>query len=50
MVKSKGLGKFFNLSLFIGLPCALAGKECTCSAGHVGLVPGLGRSPGEGNS
>ena len=25
------------------------GKESTCDAGDVGSVPGLGRSPGEGN-
>ena len=24
------------------------GKESTCSAGDLGLIPGLGRSPGEG--
>ena len=26
-----------------------AGKESTCNAGDLGLIPGLGRSPGEGN-
>ena len=26
------------------------GKESTCNAGDLGLIPGLGRSPGEGNS
>ena len=25
------------------------GKESTCSAGDPGLIPGLGRSPGEGH-
>ena len=25
------------------------GKESTCSAGYLGLIRGLGRSPGEGN-
>ena len=25
------------------------GKESACNAGDLGLVPGLGRSPGEGN-
>ena len=24
------------------------GKESTCNAGDLGLIPGLGRSPGEG--
>ena len=26
------------------------GKESDCSAGDPGLIPGLGRSPGEGNA
>ena len=26
----------------------LAGKESACNAGDLGLIPGLGRSPGEG--
>ena len=26
------------------------GKESACNAGNLGLIPGLGRSPGEGNS
>ena len=25
------------------------GKECACNAGDLGLIPGFGRSPGEGN-
>ncbi|CAN0429404.1 unnamed protein product [Rangifer tarandus platyrhynchus] len=29
-------------------PCGSAGKESACSAGDLGLIPGLGRSPGEG--
>ena len=32
-----------------GFPCSSAGKECACSAGDPGSVPGSGRSPGEGN-
>ena len=27
----------------------LSGKESTCNAGDLGLIPGSGRSPGEGN-
>ena len=27
----------------------LRGKESACNAGHLGLIPELGRSPGEGN-
>ena len=29
--------------------CGSAGKESTCNAGDLGSIPGLGRSPGEGN-
>ena len=32
------------------LPCSSDSKESACSAGDPGLIPGLGRSPGEGNS
>ena len=32
-----------------GFPSDLGGKEPTCNAGDPGLIPGLGRSPGEGN-
>ena len=31
------------------IPCGSAGKESTCNVGDLGLIPGLGRSPGEGN-
>ena len=31
-----------------GFPCGSAGKESTCNAGDQGLIPWLGRSPGEG--
>ena len=36
--------------VFLGFPGGSAGKESTCNAGDLGLIPGLGRSPGEGNS
>ena len=29
--------------------CSSVGKESTCSTGDLGSIPGLGRSPGEGN-
>ena len=32
-----------------GLPKWLSGKESTCQAGDMGLIPGSGRSTGEGN-
>ena len=33
----------------MGFPVGSDDKESTCNAGDVGLIPGLGRSPGEGN-
>ena len=30
-------------------PCSSVGKESACSAGDLGLIPGSGRSSGEGN-
>ena len=35
--------------VFLGFP-GLAGKVAVCNAGDLGLIPGLGRSPGEGKS
>ena len=35
-------------SNILGLPVWLSCKESTCNAGDLGLIPGLGRSPGEG--
>ena len=29
-------------------PCGSAGKESACNARDLGLIPGLGRSPGKG--
>ena len=31
------------------LPCGSNGKESTRNVGDLGSIPGLGRSPGEGN-
>ena len=35
---------------FIGFPWWISCKESACNARDVGSIPGLGRSPGEGNS
>ena len=35
-------------SNILGLPF-VAGKESTCNVGDLASIPGLGRSPGEGN-
>ena len=32
-----------------GFPCSSVGKESACSAGDLGSIPVLGRSPEEGN-
>ena len=34
---------------FGGFPGGSEGKESACNAGNPGSIPGLGRSPGEGN-
>ena len=33
----------------MGFPGGSDGKESICNTGDLGLIPGLGRSPGEGN-
>ena len=35
--------------LKLGFPPSSIGKEIACNAGDPGSIPGLGRSPGEGN-
>ena len=37
------------LNLCEGFPGGSADKESACNAGDLGLIPGLGRSLGEGN-
>ena len=39
-----------NTKCIKGFPGRRAGKESTCNAGEPGLIPELGRSPGEGIS
>ena len=36
--------------VFLGFPSGSAGKESAYNEGDLGSIPGLGRSPGEGNS
>ena len=49
--KEKGLeSSISQLSLLCeGFPCGSASKESACNVGDLGLIPGLERSPGEGN-
>ena len=41
-------GGGLDLTLGLGCPGGSAGEESPCKAGDLGLIPGLGRSPGEG--
>ena len=57
-LSQKGIKSFIYLILYKiyltpslntrGFPCGSAGKESTCNARDLGLISGLGRSPGEG--
>ena len=38
-----------SLPWSLGFPCGSAGKESARNVGDLGSIPGLGRSPGEGN-
>ena len=40
--------KTLSITNYWGFLFGPAGKESACNAGYLGLVPGLGRSPGEG--
>ena len=50
----KGTGEplwdFMLCSNIICFPCGSAGEESACNVGDLGSIPGVGRSPGEGNS
>ena len=37
-----------RVPVFLGFPFGSAGKESSCNVGDLGLIPRLGRSPGEG--
>ena len=41
---------YSELAESCGFPDGSVGKESACNAGDMGLIPGLGRSLGEGNS
>ena len=38
-----------HTTITLGLPSGSDGKVSACNAGDQGSIPGLGRSPGEGN-
>ena len=37
------------IPVFLGFPGGSDGKESSCNAGDLGLIPGLGKSPGGGH-
>ena len=39
-----------DISQLLGFPGGSAGEESACNAGDLVLIPGLGRSPEEGNN
>ena len=39
----------YSLVLYLGFPGGSEVKASACNAGELGLIPGSGRSPGEGN-
>ena len=43
------LSWFFSDPMDVGLPWGSDSKVSTCNVGDLSLIPGLGRSPGEGN-
>ena len=44
----KDFNIYYSVLGQMGFPGSSAGKEFTCKAEHPGLIPGSGRSPGEG--
>ena len=47
-VFKKAITRKIRKYLYLGFPGGSAGKESACNVGDLGLIPGLGRSPGEG--
>ena len=45
----KRLSSSSSMLYIKGFPCGSAGKAFTCNVGDLSSIPGLGRSPGEGN-
>ena len=42
----EGRGDRLPTPVFLGFPGGSTGKESACNVGDLGLIPGLGRSPG----
>ena len=48
-IRSSPLTFLYVHFIFLSFPGGSDGKESACSAGDLGSIPGLGRSPGEGH-
>ena len=48
LILSVKMGIKLSTTSALNFPCGSAGKESTCNVGDLGLIPVLGRSPGEG--
>ena len=48
-MRFEGVFIFMLFKHLLGFPGGSDGKESVCNAGDWGLIPELGRSPGEGN-
>ena len=49
MIKTNPSNKRHYLQIRRGFPGGTDGKESVCNTGDLGLIPELGRYPGEGN-
>ena len=48
-IKFLDINVLYNVTVELGFPFGSDGRESACNAGDLSLIPGLGRSPGEGN-
>ena len=48
-LNGKEVQKRGDICICTGFPGGSDGKESACNSGDLGLIPGSGRSPGEGN-
>ena len=49
MLREIGQAEEDKYHIILGFPGGSAGKESACNGRDLGLIPELGRSPGEGN-
>ena len=49
-ILKQNVGNIFHIKGDTGFPGGSGSRESACNVGALGSIPGLGRSPGEGNS